>query len=95
MDAGAGQYFKSKSNRNREIKKLKGNDMEKKNHLMSIDEAAAYLGVKKSTLYRWKFERKIPCMKVGHLLKFRREQLDQWLSERQLWEKENDWGTDY
>ena len=65
--------------------------MGKENGLMGIEEAAEYLGVKKSTLYRWKFERKIPCLKVGHLLKFRRDQLDRWLSERELGEQENGW----
>ena len=67
--------------------------MDKKTRLMSIEEAADYLGVKKSTLYRWKFERKIPFLKVGHLLKFRKDQLDRWLSEREVAEGENGWGT--
>ena len=61
--------------------------MEKEKGLMSVEEAADYLGVKRSTLYRWKYERKIPCIKVGHLLKFKKDQLDTWLEEREIEER--------
>ncbi len=58
--------------------------MEKEKQFMNVDEAANYLGVKKQTLYQWKFERKIPFIKVGSLLKFRKSSLDEWLREREV-----------
>ena len=63
--------------------------MKKQENLMGVKEAAEYLGVKESTIYRWKLEGKIPCFKVGHLLKFKKEKLDDWLAERELKQRES------
>ena len=49
---------------------------------MDMDEAAAYLGVVKQTLYKWVNERRIPVTKVGRLNKFNRTLLDVWLKKR-------------
>jgi len=38
--------------------------MIREHELLSIEEAAEYLGVKKSTMYSWVFYRKIPFVKV-------------------------------
>lgn len=54
----------------------------KKKLLLDTKEAADYLGIKKSTLYEWVIQRKIPYTKVGRLLKFRIEDLDSWLRKR-------------
>jgi len=54
----------------------------KKHILISIDEAATYLGLQKSTLYSWINQRKIPYIKVGKLIKFDMRQLDKWLQEK-------------
>lgn len=56
--------------------------MEKRTHLMSIEEAADYLGVKKSTLYSWVFYRKIPYLKIGRLLKFDLKELQDWIDHK-------------
>ena len=56
--------------------------MEKK--LLSLDETAQYLGVKKPTLYSWVFQRKIPYLKVGRLVKFDLHKLTQWLEQRSV-----------
>jgi excisionase family DNA binding protein len=49
--------------------------------LLTINEACKYLGVKKSTLYSWSFQKKIPHVKVGKLLKFEISQLNEWLRQ--------------
>ena len=56
--------------------------MEKEKGLMSVEEAADYLGVKRSTLYSWVFYRKIPFIKIGRLVKFDYAELQQWIDEK-------------
>ena len=46
---------------------------------ISVEEIAAYLGVKKDTIYKWIDRRKMPAHKVGRLWKFRKEEIDQWI----------------
>jgi len=38
--------------------------------LMTIQEAAKFLAVSKSTLYGWVWQRRIPFVKVGRSLRF-------------------------
>jgi excisionase family DNA binding protein len=49
---------------------------------LSVDEIAAYLGVKKDTIYAWRKERGLPTHKLGRLWKFRREEVDEWIRSR-------------
>jgi len=44
--------------------------------LISVEEAARYLGVRKSTIYSWAWRRKIPSVKMGRRLLFDQEDLD-------------------
>ncbi len=53
----------------------------KKLELLTTEEASRYLGVKKSTLYSWTFQKKIPFVKVGRLCKFDVDQLNEWLTQ--------------
>jgi len=46
---------------------------------ISVEEIAAYLGVKKDTIYKWIDRRKMPAHKVGRLWKFRKEEIDHWI----------------
>lgn len=46
---------------------------------LSVDEIAAYLGIKRDTVYRWIDDKKMPAHKVGRLWKFRRADIDQWV----------------
>jgi len=40
--------------------------------LLTVDEAAQLLGLKRSTLYQWAYERRIPTVKLlGRALRFR------------------------
>jgi excisionase family DNA binding protein len=52
--------------------------------LLSIDEAAKLLGVKRSTLYAWVSQRRIPYLKVGRLVRFRAEEIDKWLERNKV-----------
>ncbi len=52
-----------------------------KQKLLSVTEAAEFLGIKKSTLYEWIIQKKVPHYKVGRLVKFRREDLEAWLKK--------------
>jgi excisionase family DNA binding protein len=47
---------------------------------LSVDEIAAYLGVKRDTIYKWIDRKKLPARKVGSLWKFRKEEIDDWVT---------------
>jgi excisionase family DNA binding protein len=50
--------------------------------LLTVPEAAAYLRVKPRTIYQWVWRRRIPFVKAGSAVRFRRPELDQWLARR-------------
>jgi excisionase family DNA binding protein len=50
--------------------------------VMDADETAEYLGVAKSTVYKWVEYREIPFTKVGTLLRFPKWIIDRWLAEK-------------
>ena len=52
------------------------------NAVLTIKEAAAYLNVKTSWLYA--HSRELPAIKVGHGLRFRRADLDAWLTSQMV-----------
>ncbi|MHA1613442.1 MAG: methylation-associated defense system helix-turn-helix domain-containing protein MAD1 [Candidatus Thorarchaeota archaeon] len=45
----------------------------------SVDEIAAYLGIKRDTVYRLISERNMPGHKIGRLWKFQKEEIDEWI----------------
>jgi len=47
--------------------------------LLTMDEASEYLGISKLTLYGWVSTRKIRFVKIGRLVKFKQQDLDQWI----------------
>ena len=47
--------------------------------LMDVEDVAKYLKVTPKTIYRMLKNGDIPSMKVGHLHRFSREQIDEWL----------------
>ncbi len=51
-------------------------------HLMDVQQTANYLGLSVGTIYQWRSQHKIPYIKVGRKLKFKKDQLDQWLADR-------------
>jgi len=46
---------------------------------LSVDDIAAYLGIKRDTVYRWINEKHMPAHKVGRLWKFKKEEIDKWV----------------
>lgn len=50
--------------------------------VMTAKEAAEYLGLSLPTLYRYIWQDKIPCFRLGNRWRFQREILDQWIHER-------------
>jgi len=47
-----------------------------KKRLISVEDAARYLGVQKSTIYSWAARKKVPSVKIGRRLLFDQEDLD-------------------
>lgn len=47
---------------------------------LSVDEVAAYLGVKRDTVYKWIERKQMPAKKVGRLWKFKKGQIDEWVN---------------
>ena len=53
------------------------------NELLSTSELAELLRIPVSTLYNWRYNRLgPPGFRVGRHLRYRREDVDQWLNER-------------
>ncbi len=48
--------------------------------LLTVKEAAAYLGLARLTVYDWVSQRKIAYVKVGRLTKFKQRDLDNWIA---------------
>jgi len=47
---------------------------------LSVEEIAAHLGVKRDTVYKWIDRKRLPAHKVGRLWKFRRGEVDNWVT---------------
>lgn len=51
--------------------------------LMSVQELADYVGVPRSTVYRWNYNGSGPrFLRVGKYSRYRRADVDAWLAER-------------
>jgi excisionase family DNA binding protein len=70
-------------------KAVVSDQISREKQLLSISEAAERLGIRKNTLYEWVVQRKIPYIKVGRLVKFRKEDLEAWIEDRFKAEKKN------
>ncbi|HNV23841.1 MAG TPA: helix-turn-helix domain-containing protein [Candidatus Omnitrophota bacterium] len=51
--------------------------------LMTIDEVAQYLRVKRRTIYEWVKNHRIPAIKTVGQWRFKREKIDAWLDSQQ------------
>ena len=47
--------------------------------LLSLDEAAEFLGIPKSTLHSWSWAGRVPCVRLGRRRFFRKEDLLLWI----------------
>jgi excisionase family DNA binding protein len=61
----------------------------KEKQLMDTNEASEFLGISKNTLYEWVVQNKVPYIKVGRLVKFRKGDLEEWLKKRTRDEKKD------
>jgi len=50
--------------------------------LLTPDQIAEYLGVKKSTIYQWTHEGYIPYVKLGKFVRFKVSNVERWLEKR-------------
>jgi len=65
----------------------------KEPRMMTTGEVAKYLRVSRATVYRLVKQRKIPVSRIAKHLRFRRDIIDHWLSEKErsnFHAKEND-----
>jgi excisionase family DNA binding protein len=63
------------------------------NNLLTMDEAAKYLGISKLTLYGWVSSRKLGYVKIGRLVKFKQTQLDAWIDQHTISPRRDSHGT--
>lgn len=53
-----------------------------KDRLLTIENLADYLQVNKKTIYRWIENGAIPCYKMHHQWRFKKENIENWLEEK-------------
>ena len=51
---------------------------------IGVKELAEYLGIRVNTIYMWTFQKKIPYFKIGKLVKFDLEEIDNWLNGKKV-----------
>ncbi len=49
--------------------------------LLNIDETSEYLGLAQTTIYKMVSQRRLPFVKVGRLVKFDKDLLDEWIKQ--------------
>jgi excisionase family DNA binding protein len=52
--------------------------------LLTVKDLSAWFQVKSATVYVWVAEGKIPALRLGGLIRFRREDIETWLAGCQL-----------
>lgn len=52
--------------------------------LLTVDDVARILDVKKSTIYQWTHMRLIPYIKMGRFVRFREKEIEKWLKAKQV-----------
>lgn len=52
------------------------------NKLLTPEEIAEFLGVKKSTIYHWTHQEYIPYVKLGNFVRFEMEAIEDWIRKR-------------
>jgi excisionase family DNA binding protein len=50
--------------------------------LMNAEEVGEYLGLTKGTIYQKVSKGEIPFLKLGHTVRFRRSEIDQWIEKQ-------------
>lgn len=44
---------------------------------LSVEEIAAYIGIKRDTVHKWIEDKRMPAYRVGRLWRFRKEEVDE------------------
>ena len=57
--------------------------------LLTIEQLAATLQVKKATIYSWTFTRKIPFVKVNGALRFKEKAISNWIDAQEAEAEKN------
>ena len=52
--------------------------------MIDINQLADRLGMSVSGVYTWVNQRKIPFVKIGHLIRFDSNDIDKWLEEKKV-----------
>ena len=55
----------------------------KKPRLMTTEEVSNYLRISRASVYRLVKQQKIPVSRIGKHLRFRKDIIDRWLSEKE------------
>lgn len=51
---------------------------------LTIEELSKYISTPKGTIYAWTHMRKIPHSKVGRILRFDKQEIDQWMKKKKV-----------
>jgi len=54
-------------------------DSNPENRWLTLEEIAAYLGIKPATVYMWIIRKEMPSHKAGRLWRFRKAEIDEWI----------------
>ncbi len=57
--------------------------IDRKPRLMTTDEVAKYLRISRASVYRLVKQGEIPVSRIGKHLRFRKDVVDRWLSEKE------------
>jgi excisionase family DNA binding protein len=57
---------------------------------LSVEEIAEYLGVSKDTIYTWIDAKSMPAHRLGRLWKFKREEVDGWVTSGGASDRQDD-----
>jgi DNA binding domain, excisionase family len=60
-----------------------------RDEILTIKEVAEFLKVNERTVYRLAAAKKIPAFKVGNAWRFKKAEIDQWISEQSSQGKED------
>ncbi len=53
-------------------------------HLLSVEELAHYLNLRKQTIYNWLHNKKISGIKIGKVWRFDKREIDKWLKKHKV-----------
>jgi excisionase family DNA binding protein len=52
-------------------------------NLLNIKDVSNKLKVKESTLRAWVFQKRIPCIRIGRLVRFKEAELESWIRDEE------------